>query len=258
MRTLKRKKEQMIQGLSIGMMMIGALMMASNLEGLSYLFFSLKEKLGVDMTYASEPIFKDSQPDSVFAIDQLLSIPTYGLGNDLKAAYFDEKVRCHKSISESRCQTIVQDTYEKVPTSVFQDLQEAGFDIILTGNNIRELVRTETGWDAGWSYQGVTFPNYAGYVRIWSSSKGGSNVLIHEIGHAYDYANESLSSREEFNSLYRSESFKLFLLEDLYRSNEREYFAESFKLYFTHPWRLKWFAPQTYAFFEALFPTNEE
>ena len=240
------------------MMIVGGLMILSNLEGLSYLFFILKEKLGIEVTYASEPIFKGSQSDSLFTIDQLLSVPTFGLGNDLKATYFDERVRCHESISESRCQTIVQDTYEKLPTSVFQDLQEAGFDIILTGNNIRELVRTETGWDAGWSYQGVTFPDYAGYVRIWSSSKGGSNVLIHEIGHAYDYANERLSNGEDFKGLYQKEAFKLFLLEDLYRSNEVEYFAESFKLYFIHPWRLKWFAPQTYAFFEALFPTNEE
>ena len=84
----------------------------------------------------------------------------------------------HSSISEKDYASILLGAYRITPTFVIEAIHAKGFDIVLTGNNIRELVRAETGWDAGWNYYGVTFPNYQGYRRIWSSLQGGSNILV--------------------------------------------------------------------------------
>lgn len=181
------------------------------------------------------------------------STPSYALPNDTKGAILTRISSRHSSISESDYHRILLGAYNITPTFVLQTIENKGFDIVLMGNNIRDLVRAETGWDAGWNYHGVTFPNYQGYVRIWSSLKGGSNILVHEIGHAYDYSTGQPSKSDEFQSLYESEASKLFPNGGLYASSADEYYAESFRMYLNERSTVKSRAPQTAAYFKGVF-----
>lgn len=216
-------------------------------EGFGGIAF-LRERLGMVDTYASE-----LTEFTLFHSEHLTSADDLILDGSNSATHFKEMSSCHQTIPTSRCYQILEDTFNIVPAAIIETIYNYGFEIMLLGNDIRELVRLETNWDPGYYYSGVTFPGYEGYTQIWSASKGGKSILIHEIGHAYDFSLGSLSSSEAFQALFQSEANKLFAIEPLYRSKTSEFFAESFKLYLTMPWRLKLFAPKTYVFFEDLF-----
>ena len=78
--------------------------------------------------------------------------------------------------------------------------------------------------------------------------------LVHEIGHAFDYLNFSttnkiLSQQDEFMAIYNSsEKDTLFDYNDYFTRSEKEYFAESFSLYYINPTYLKNKAPNTYKY----------
>lgn len=82
------------------------------------------------------------------------------------------------------------------------------------------------------------------------------HVLVHESGHSFDYLYNDenlLSSEDSFLRLYNSkEKENLFYYDDYYTKNEKEYFAESFSLYFINPTYLKTKAPNTYDYFDTL------
>ncbi len=208
----------------------------------------LRKQLGMATTYASE-----LTEFTLFHSEHLTAADDLTLDESETATHFKEMSTCHQTIKTSRCYQILEETFNFVPATIIDTIYNYGFEIMLIGNDIRELVRLETNWDPGYYYSGVTFPGYEGYTQIWSASKGGKNILIHEIGHAYDFSLGSLSSSEAFQALFQSEGKKLFPIEPLYRSKASEFFAESFKFYLTMPWRLKLFAPKTYLFFEDLF-----
>ena len=196
---------------------------------------------------------KDEQPTQSSNSATTETQPSSSLPSDTKGSILTRISSRHSSISESDYNRILLGAYHITPTFVLQTIENKGFDIVLTGNNIRELVRDETGWDAGWNYSGVTFPNYQGYVRIWSSLKGGSNILVHEIAHAYDYAVGRPSRSDEFKILYESEASKLFPEGGLYASSAEEYYAESFRMYLNERSKVKSKAPQTAAYFKNVF-----
>lgn len=204
-------------------------------------------------TEASTPNQTPETPPSNGSSSSSETKPTYSLPNDTKGSILTRISSRHSSISESDYYRILKGAYDITPTFVLQAVENAGFDIVLTGNNIRDIVRAETGWDAGWNYHGVTFPNYQGYKRIWSSLKGGSNILVHEIGHAYDYAVGRPSSSEAFKALYQAEALKLFPGGGLYAESEGEYYAESFRMYLNERSKVKSRAPQTAAYFKTVF-----
>ena len=204
-------------------------------------------------TEASTPNQTPETPSSNGSSSSSETKPTYSLPNDTKGSILTRISSRHSSISESDYYRILKGAYDITPTFVLQTVENAGFDIVLTGNNIRDLVRAETGWDAGWNYHGVTFPNYQGYKRIWSSLKGGSNILVHEIGHAYDYAVGRPSSSDAFKALYQAEALKLFPGGGLYAESEGEYYAESFRMYLNERSTVKSRAPQTAAYFKTVF-----
>ena len=208
----------------------------------------LREKMNLVTTYATE-----LEEFSLFHPEHLTSTENLSLDDSPTAQKFKEMTVCHQTIKTSRCFEILEESYQKVPSIVIDQIYENGYQIMLVGNDIRALVRLETDWDAGYYYDGVTFPGFAGYTQIWSSEKGGSRILIHEIGHAFNGKTNKLSSNPTFLKIYKEEALKLFLLDPYHSSDIGEFFAESFRLYFTAPWRLKVFAPMTYEFFNGLF-----
>ena len=212
----------------------------------------IRKQLGIVTTYADE-----MNEFSLFHPEHLTSAQDLNLESSEVASRFKNMSTCHKTISTSRCHQILTKTFNLVPNFIIDTIYEQGYQIMLVGNDIRELVRLETGWDATYYYDGVTFPGYEGYTQIWSSSRGGVDILLHEIGHAYDFSMNKISSSEEVQKLFQSESKKLFFIKPISLSNESEFFAETFSLYLTKPWLLNLFAPNTHTFFENLIEANQ-
>lgn len=205
---------------------------------------------------SSKPQNETSKPENNSSSNNESKPPTNPLNqipNDRKGSLLKSMSSRHSSISENDYTSILLGAYRITPTFVIEAIHAKGFDIVLTGNNIRELVRAETGWDAGWNYYGVTFPNYQGYRRIWSSLQGGSNILVHEIGHAYDYAVGQASQKADFQQIYQAEASKLFPNGGLYANSADEYYAESFRMYLNERSKVQSKAPQTAAYFKTVF-----
>ena len=242
---LKRKVSQVI---SLSLVIVGMYMLIASIIS-PYGVYEIKNALGI----MEESDTEQGVPNkgSIFNENSVKSLEKIG-ATDIKDDLLREKTYCHESIEKSRCLAIVKKTAEIVPDNILSQVMNNGFDIILVDGNLREMVYEETGWDAGWQYDGVMFPDYAGYRRIWSSRKGASDVLIHEIGHAYDFSLDRVSETNEFKSIYENEARRLFPLGGLFASSEREYFAESFKFYLKYPIILKWFAPQTFDYLDSL------
>ena len=212
----------------------------------------IRKQLGIVTTYADE-----MNEFSLFHPEHLTSAQDLNLESSEVASRFKNMSTCHKTISTSRCHQILTKTFNLVPNFIIDMIYEQGYQIMLVGNDIRELVRLETGWDATYYYDGVTFPGYEGYTQIWSSAKGGVGILIHEIGHAYDFSLNKISSSEDVSTLFQSEAKKLFFINAIALSNTSEFFAETFSLYLTKPQLLKLFTPKTYSFLEDLIKSNQ-
>lgn len=228
---------------------LGTILILAGFSKTSYFVYIVKEKLGITEV---KGVDENATQGGLFKDDTLISVAETSNGEIIDNNSLVKISKCHQSINESRCFKMIKQVENIVPNSIIETIEQFGFDIVLTGKDLRAMIIEETGWDAGWDYDGVTFPGYAGYTRIWSSSTGGVRVLVHEIGHAYDFACEDLSLTEEFKAIYHEESRKLFPLGGLYSSTEREYFAESFNYYLQNRWLLKLLAPQTFNYFESI------
>lgn len=233
----------------IFLMMVGVVMLLIGFVQTPYFVFELKGKLNLEFLSQSGELNKET----VFGNERLTPVGELNLGEGEGAEILKRIANCHDTISEERCVRILEGVINVVPAQVLEAVESVGFDVVLTGNDIREMVRLETGWDAGWGYDGVTFPNYEGYTRIWSSSRGGAGVLIHEIGHAYDFALGKISRTDEFNEIYEREAKLLFPFGGLYSSSVDEYFAETFKFYLKYPRYLEMVAPKTFSYLKSSF-----
>lgn len=69
------------------------------------------------------------------------------------------------------------------------------------------------------------------------------NTVIHEMGHFVNDYLHIYSSRPENKQLFRTEAMKLSHYSE---TNEREFFAEAFRLYVSEPQLLKLISPNTY------------
>ena len=126
----------------------------------------IREKLNLVTTYATE-----LEKFTLFHPEHLTSAQDLSLGESETAQRFKEMSSCHQTISTERCYRILKQAFKEIPSFVIDAIYESGYQIMLIGNDIRELVRLETGWDAGRYYDGVTFPGFNGYTQIWSSSR---------------------------------------------------------------------------------------
>ena len=73
------------------------------------------------------------------------------------------------------------------------------------------------------------------------------NAVIHEMGHFLNNSLGMYSSRPENRELFYREAGKISLYA---KSNDREYFAEAFRLYVTEPQLLRMISPESYALVE--------
>lgn len=158
-----------------------------------------------------------------------------------------------------RCENAV-DYLFNIETPILQGLLDNGEHIMFVPGAITNL--------ADYSYllgieargTGVNYEEVSG-VCCWpiavvsDNDAVTQNVLIHEVGHAFDYLlYQGISSSEEWLALQAEEKESLFPGDD-YCDYPEEYFAECFKLYYLGDTTRSQFeenAPNTFAFMEQL------
>ena len=58
-------------------------------------------------------------------------------------------------VSQSECRRIINAVHAVIPYSIVEMFHMNKTVIDIMPNNIRQIVRNITGWDAGWNYHGA-------------------------------------------------------------------------------------------------------
>ena len=151
------------------------------------------------------------------------------------------------AFDEASLQSVVS-KLTKLPTSILTQLYESGVRIVIK----EKCTKNVPGGTAG-TYS----PTRKKVTIIADGGTSRHAVSPHEVGHAVDFDGGMLSKEKAFLTMYKSEGEKLFPERrgetSYYLSNELEYFAESFNVYFSGGGgreKMKVLAPQTFNYFE--------
>ena len=87
-------------------------------------------------------------------------------------------------------------------------------------------------------------------VYISNSKYAIDNALIHEFGHVLDSLTDWSSMKGAFSDIFYTEkdTFEVYSVDNHYKTNEREFFAEVFQQFILEPDSCKSSAPQSYDF----------
>lgn len=87
-------------------------------------------------------------------------------------------------------------------------------------------------------------------VYISNSEYAIDNALIHEFGHVLDSLTDWSSMKGTFSDIFYTEkdTFEVYSVDNHYKTNEREFFAEVFQQFILEPDSCKSSAPQSYEF----------
>ena len=121
------------------------------------------------------------------------------------------------------------DAYLAVPFPIREKFEREGFLIIMTEKDITKMAYAPYGgyWGIGQVKSAIDYERKLLFVNDeWPTS------IIHEMGHYLNDTLNGISSRPENQEAYREESEKI---SQYGMSNGREFFAEAFRLYVTHP-----------------------
>ena len=91
-------------------------------------------------------------------------------------------------------------------------------------------------------------------IYISNSEYAIDNALIHEFGHVLDSISGWKSMENYFKEIFEKEkeSFEVYSVDNHYKKNEREFFAEVFQQYILDPDSCKESAPMSYSFVEVM------
>lgn len=102
--------------------------------------------------------------------------------------------------------------------------------------------------------------NKYGYSGCFSPSrqriilkKANTQTLLHELGHFVDFLRNYESCNTEFKKIYKAEKKKaksFFNTPSHTLSSSKEFFAESFNMYYSNPQKLKTNCPKTFSYIE--------
>lgn len=137
-----------------------------------------------------------------------------------------------------------------IPPEAAQLLADGGWHIVLTS----EELATRFGYDYD-TIAGVTVES-ARTIFVSATEKRIRRALLHEVGHALGVMLGDPDASAEFQRIYEAE-YATFdqqeKIDDHCISSAHEYFAEAYRHYVLYPDILLQSAPQTYAYFQALF-----
>lgn len=152
-------------------------------------------------------------------------------------------------VSEELC--AYMDTYmTAIPPGATRLLVDGGWRIVLTSEDIA----TRFGFDYD-TIAGVTVESTR-TIFISASKTRIRRALLHEVGHALGILLGDPDAGAEFQRIYAAERETFDQqekIDDHCVSTAHEYFAEAYRHYVLYPDILRQSAPQTYAYFQALF-----
>lgn len=150
----------------------------------------------------------------------------------------------------------IYEEIKELPTGIIEELYDNGVKIKIDDDKAfnKNLIYEEIPKNTVAYYS-----HREGIIHFSNTAVSRDGVIIHEIGHVYDYeiinetdAETFTDTSEEFKKIFDSDE-KVALFKEknpLYMSGAREYFAECFSLYFINRNELIKKAPNTYKFFE--------
>ena len=144
---------------------------------------------------------------------------------------------------ENAAETLLQ-AYHRIPQKIRAAFESGGFLIKMTEQDVAEEAYAPYGgyWGIGRIKAVTDYERKMIYVNDeWP------NAVIHEMGHFLNNSLGMYSSRPENRELFYQEAGKISLYA---RSNDREYFAEAFRLYITEPQLLRMISPESFALVE--------
>ena len=164
---------------------------------------------------------------------------------------YPDIIRFDKNIEEYTKQYAFMELYS-IPIGYFDMLY--GWEIVITDKDIATLM-IEKGYKT--EYPANSVNRYSGIcvykektIYINSEKSNIKQAMAHEIGHALEINLDKPSITEKFDEIYKKERHRLFYQsnEKYYTTTNREYWAESYKLYITEQEKLKSLAPETYEY----------
>ena len=144
---------------------------------------------------------------------------------------------------ENAAETLLR-AYHMIPEKIRAAFEAGGFRIKMTEWDVAEEAYAPYG-----GYRGIgRIKAVTDYERkmIYVNDEW-PNAIIHEMGHFLNDFLGMYSSRPENRELFYREAGKLSLYAG---SNDREYFAEAFRLYVTEPQLLRIISPESFALVE--------
>ena len=152
-------------------------------------------------------------------------------------------------VSEPLC-AYMDEYMAAIPPEAAHLLAAGGWRIVLTSEDIA----TRFGYDYD-TIAGVTVES-ARTIFISASKTRIRRALLHEVGHALGILLGDPDAGAEFQRIYAAERETFDQqekIDDHCVSTAHEYFAEAYRHYVLYPDILRQSAPQTYAYFQALF-----
>ena len=140
--------------------------------------------------------------------------------------------------------TMLLNAYHDIPLKIREKFEREGFMIIMSERDITTTAYAPYG---GYTGIGMVKSVFDYDRKLLFLNDEWPTAIIHEMGHFVNDSLHGFSSLPESNRLYISEAAKI---SKYGMTNNREYFAEVFRLYITEPQLLKLISAQSYDMME--------
>lgn len=168
-------------------------------------------------------------------------------GNVIKSVIMDGSISSDIGVSKANL-NYAYNYYYKVPVAIRKQFISDKWDIKVVNYELQDR------YSISYDIIGLTVVS-ENTIYIENEQKSIRKALVHEIGHYIDYKNGYISSKKDFQYIYKLESGRLLDSKDNYKVasyNSKEYFAEVFRAYILNKTSLKARAPLSYSYMNNL------
>ena len=172
---------------------------------------------------------------------------------DTRINTVDEIMKCEGL--ESTCDVLIDEVVEKLPLELQDKIVDTSDRLVIyvgDGQDFLDYVWERERAVKSLEFSGVTLYSKRQPTRIYALAD--SYVILHELGHAYDYTywhngnKKLLSHSKEWTDAYATE-----FVSPYGQISAQEFYAETFSLYFEDPKALQKSCPKAYALHDEEF-----